>query len=132
MSQLLNQAPPGAQQLSLLDLALVAHLGHAGAILVAVTGSSVHYANTGQYHIRFSTLAAVRCFSKFEMSSACYDVTFFAGLQAFEPRVLDIAAAPTVIEPSTARSATTEFAGFLDGTALRAFGSNCFGYRRRG
>ena len=66
------------------------------------------------------------------MSSACYDVTFFADLQAFEPRVLDIVTAPTVIEPSTARSATTGLAGFLDGAALGAFGSNCFGYRRRG
>ena len=34
--QFLNQAPPGAQQLSLPDLWMTAHLGHTGAILVAV------------------------------------------------------------------------------------------------
>ena len=34
--QFSNQAPPGAQQLSLPDLVMAAHLGHTGAILVAV------------------------------------------------------------------------------------------------
>merc|ERR1719174_3631420 len=33
----LNQAPPGAQQLSLPDFLMAAHLAHTGAILVAVT-----------------------------------------------------------------------------------------------
>ena len=32
-----NQAPPGAQQLSLPDFLMEAHLGHMGAILVSVT-----------------------------------------------------------------------------------------------
>ena len=58
------------------------------------------------------------------LHSACRDLTF-AGLQAFEPRVFDITAASTVIEPSTARSTTTEFAGFLDGVTLRAYGADC-------
>ena len=35
--QLSDQAPPGAQQLSLPDFLMAAHLGHTGAILVAVT-----------------------------------------------------------------------------------------------
>ena len=37
--QLLNQAPPGAQQLSLPDFLMAAHLGHTGVILVAVTAA---------------------------------------------------------------------------------------------
>ena len=45
----------------------------------------------------------------------------FAGLYAFEPAVVHIpvAGTPAVLKPSTARSATTDFAGFLEGTALR-------------
>ena len=35
--QFSNQAPPGAQQLSLPDFLMAAHLGHTGAILVVVT-----------------------------------------------------------------------------------------------
>ena len=35
--QFLNQAPPGAQQLSLPDFLMTAHLGHTEAILVTVT-----------------------------------------------------------------------------------------------
>ena len=34
-----NQAPPGAQQLSLPDFLMAAQLGHTGAILVAATAS---------------------------------------------------------------------------------------------
>ena len=35
--QFSNQAPPGAQQLGLPDFLMIAHLGHTGALLVAVT-----------------------------------------------------------------------------------------------
>ena len=35
--QFSNQAPPGAQQLGLLDFLMTAHLGHTGAVLVTVT-----------------------------------------------------------------------------------------------
>ena len=35
-----------------------------------------------------------------------------------------VAGISTVLKPSTAASATTEFAGFLDAAALRAYGPN--------
>ena len=46
-----------------------------------------------------------------------------AGFNAVIPRVLKpgVADITTIIEPSTARSATTALSGFLDDTALRTF-----------
>ena len=45
-----------------------------------------------------------------------------AGLHAFKPPVINVSVAgtPTVLKPSTARSATTDSAGFLEGAALWA------------
>ena len=44
----------------------------------------------------------------------------FAGLHALKPAVMSVSAAgpSTVLEPSTARSATTDSAGFRELTAL--------------
>ena len=39
--QFLNQAPPEAQQLSLPDLVLMPHLGHAGALVITLVGASI-------------------------------------------------------------------------------------------
>ena len=46
----------------------------------------------------------------------------FAGLDAFDPRVTKVCVTgiSTLLEPNTAASATTEFAGFLDRAALGA------------
>ena len=44
----------------------------------------------------------------------------FADLQAFKPSVFHIPGTSAVMKPSTARSATTFSAGFLERTALRA------------
>ena len=46
----------------------------------------------------------------------------FAGLHALKPPVIDVSVAGTsaVLKPSTARSATTDSAGFLEGAALWA------------
>ena len=44
----------------------------------------------------------------------------FAGLHALRPHVINVSVAGTsaVLKPSTARSATTDSAGFLERTAL--------------
>ena len=44
----------------------------------------------------------------------------FAGMQAFDPRVLDVcvAATATHFKPSTTASATTDSTGLLEGAAL--------------
>ena len=49
----------------------------------------------------------------------------FAGIDALTPRVIEIRVAEiaTLLEPSTATSATTELAGSLDGAALGARGT---------
>ena len=46
----------------------------------------------------------------------------FAGLHAFRPHVINIVAekSSTALEPSTARGATTDSAGFLERAALCA------------
>ena len=46
----------------------------------------------------------------------------FADLHAFKPAVIDVSVAdiPTVLVPSTARSAATDSAGSLERAALRA------------
>ena len=46
----------------------------------------------------------------------------FAGLHAFRPRVINISVAnsSTVLEPTAARSATTDSAGFMERAALWA------------
>ena len=51
----------------------------------------------------------------------------FADLQTFKPPVLHISVAGTsaVLKPSTARSTTTGFAGFLERTALWAHNHRC-------
>ena len=58
----------------------------------------------------------------------------FAGMKAFKPRVIEVGVAfiSTLLEPSTATSATTEFAGSLDGAALEAYGTECRYACRRG
>ena len=52
----------------------------------------------------------------------------FAGLVAFGPRVVKVRVATisTLAHPSTARSATIKFAGFLESTALGASNSNVY------
>ena len=49
-----------------------------------------------------------------------YSHKVFAGLDALDPCMIkgSVAGISTVLEPSTAISATTEFAGFLDAAAL--------------
>ena len=47
--QLLNQAPPGAQQLSLPDFLMITHLGHTGAILVVAGTASIDTQTLIQY-----------------------------------------------------------------------------------
>ena len=56
------------------------------------------------------------------MSNVVSPELTFAGLHALKPPVsrITVACSPTVLEPSTARSATTDSAGFLEGAALRA------------
>ena len=50
----------------------------------------------------------------------------FAGLYPLDPCMIEVCVAgiSAVLEPSTAISATTEFAGFLDAAALGARGPN--------
>ena len=52
----------------------------------------------------------------------------FAGLRAFRPPVINIFAAKSsaIIDPSTARSATTDSTGFLEGAAVWTY-HNCRG-----
>ena len=54
----------------------------------------------------------------------------FADTDALVPRVImfHISSTSTVFEPRTAATATTSFAGFLDGAAFEANGTGC---RRR-
>ena len=54
--------------------------------------------------------------------NVCIEFTF-AGLEAFGPRVIEFRAggSSAVLGPRTAWSATTTFAGFLDGAALGAY-----------
>ena len=54
----------------------------------------------------------------------CLGLTF-ACLNAVKPPVISVSAAGTsaVLEPSATRSATTEFSGFLDGSAFETQGS---------
>ena len=50
----------------------------------------------------------------------------FAGLDALVPRVLkiDVTSTSAVSEPRTAATAATSFAGFLDGAAFGAYGTD--------
>ena len=56
----------------------------------------------------------------------------FAGLNALDPCMIEVwvASISTVLEPSTAASATTEFAGFLNAAALGAHLASYLGRRR--
>ena len=69
------------------------------------------YANTGplftrgNLYIRHFLVYAKK--KNITLHSVCRDRTFFAGLQAFGPRVLNITGASTVIKPSAIRSTTT-------------------------
>ena len=117
-----NQVPPRLQQLRFPD-ERVPHLGHAEAAVVAgVIGGSVVTARvctrvkdakreilqTHHAHTHIQTMQSV-------------ELTF-AGLDALDPRVikLGVASIPTVVEPSTCRSATAAFAGHLESATLGA------------
>ena len=106
---------------------MVAHLEHTGPIIVAVAPAVDMHACV------YATLL-VKCTKK---THAALDIVYsawlsysvsreltFAGLQAFDPRVLGIALVSTVVEPSAIGSAATEFARFFDGSTLGAYGTN--------
>ena len=59
-----------------------------------------------------------------DLSTVSLGLTF-AGLHAFRPPVINLVAAKrsAVLEPSTARSATTDSAGFLERAAFGARGT---------
>ena len=109
LPQFLNQEPPRPQQLVLPDFPMVPHLGHTG---IAVT-PSVHMCGywpkykEGDMQIHSLPL--------------CSKLTF-AGIHTFKPPVINVPVASTsaVLIPSTARSATTSPAGFLERAALWA------------
>ena len=64
-------------------------------------------------------------------AATCQELTF-AGPDALDPCVIKLADITAVLEPSTARSTTTEFAGFLECAAFGALvhifqGCSCCG-----
>ena len=118
LPQFLNQEPPRPQQLFLPDFAMVPHLGHAELMVVVVAAGVQYSMGIGQRHKEKNivTVNERRCIY---VSS---ELTF-AGLHALRPLVHSVSVAgtsPTVLKPSTARSATTDSAGFLERAALGA------------
>ena len=114
LPQLPNQDPPRLQQLILPDFLMVPHLRHTELIIVVIT--------VGVY-IRHSSKIQKQ---KNAIAVAVYITDFleltFAGLHALGPPVicLSVTSTSTLLKPSTARSATTGSAGFLERTTLWA------------
>ena len=110
LPHLLNQEPPRPQQLIFPDLFVTPHFKHTESIVVTTDAVCGH--------------ACVRDMNSNTLSHSQSDGARLTvtGLRALEPAVLDVSviSTSTVIEPSTARSATTGSAGFLERAALWA------------
>ena len=81
--------------------------------------------NNGVFKTRYPTNCATQ--------DSDYQEHTSAGQDTLKPRMIEVwvPAISTVLEPSTATSATTEFAGFLDIAALGAHRSPHYGCNRR-
>ena len=115
LPQFPNQEPPRPQQLLLPDLPMVPHLGHTETMAVPLA-AGVACVSIGQ---RNELTNPWHMLAIHHLHVIHAELTF-AGLHAFRPLVINILAAKssTVIEPSTARSATTQSTGFLEHSTL--------------
>ena len=118
------QAPPGAQQLSLPDFLKVPHLRHTG--LIGTSGVHMWVLVTENREIDITPTSKHFGLHTCILHSPGRELTF-ASIDALDPRVINVSVAGTtaVLEPSTAGSATTEFAGFLRGAALGTHDTGC-------
>ena len=112
----LNQEPPRPQQLLLPDLPMVPQLRHGDRLAVVVVAGVCVWA------LVQVTKRKVAKQSLHENTVTCYitlELTF-AGLHALRPPVINVLVADTstLLIPSTAGSATTGSARFLEGAAL--------------
>ena len=139
LPQFRNQEPPRPQQLVLPDFSMAPHLRHTELIIVVVTAGGVGIGKQ-QTHTHTNTHTHTHTRARAKVVGICsvrasiylhipaFGLTF-AGLHALKPPVVDISVTgtPTVLIPSTARSATTNSAGFQELSTLwaRPRISNC-------
>ena len=114
LPQVPNQEPPRAQQLFLPEFLIVPHLEHTEPMLVGVT-IGVYMWTLLKRNKEKNAIANRRLYTnRLELT--------FAALHALGPSALcvPVASTSTLLKPSTARSATTDSARFLECTALWA------------
>ena len=118
---LLYQAPPRAQQLSLPVFSIVPHLEHAGLNVPLLVGAMSGVVPVGFEHIIIRNQPQIN-----EQNTKAEENTSHtcAGLDALDPCVGEIRQ-PAFVVPSTTVSTAAEFAGFCDGAALGACGTDC-------
>ena len=126
-----NQEPPRAQQLSLPDCLIVPHMEHTGLMGVVVTVASdmrrmIKRAKTKHNESQYLVGALVYAVVNVGLT--------FAGVQAVKPAVnhICVAGTPTVLVPSTIRSATTDSTRFLERAALWTYHNRRGNSMRRG
>ena len=121
LPQFLNQEPPRPQQLIWPELSMMPHLEHMELMLV-VTAAEVHMWSLVEGTKNTNTLSN-SLFSVVSMVMYLHAINIeltFAGLHTLKPRLLNVSVvgSSTLLVPSTARSATTDSAGFLERAAL--------------
>ena len=122
---LLNQAPPGAQQLYFPLFLRGAHFSHAGrTFLVVIPAFNSMNCNVG-FHQPCSNITVLAT-NPFANDVLCCELTR-TGFQALDPRVLHVGAATTstVPKPQASRSTAAESAWFCEYPTLGTYGIDC-------
>ena len=114
---LLNQVPPGAQQLRFPDFLRVPHFRHSllfVAVLVAIVMWGSAHKKVSLVTGDMNAKVCNRWHCKF------YTLTTFAGQDTLEPRMIKVGVTiiSTLFEPSATANTTTSFAGFFDNATL--------------